>query len=35
MIAETDIYEADLDMILLDRYREEGDQESFAEIVRR
>jgi RNA polymerase sigma-70 factor (ECF subfamily) len=35
MIAETDIYEADLDMILLDRFREEGDQEAFAEIVRR
>ena len=35
MIAEYDINTADLDMILLDRFREERDQEAFAEIVRR
>ena len=36
MIAEDDpLSTADLDLILLDRFREEGDQEAFAEIVRR
>jgi RNA polymerase sigma-70 factor (ECF subfamily) len=35
MIAETVLSPADLDLILLDRFREEGDQEAFAEIVRR
>src|SRR5436309_9313835 len=36
MIAEDDtLSTADLDMNLLDRFREEGDQDAFAEIVRR
>jgi RNA polymerase sigma-70 factor (ECF subfamily) len=35
MIAEATLNPADLDLILLDRFREEGDQEAFAEIVRR
>src|SRR5258706_4222543 len=35
MIAEATLNPADLDLILLDRFREDGDQEAFAEIVRR
>jgi RNA polymerase sigma-70 factor (ECF subfamily) len=35
MIAETEINLADLDLDLLERFREEGDQDAFAEIVRR
>jgi RNA polymerase sigma-70 factor (ECF subfamily) len=35
MILEATINPAELDLLLLDRFRKEGDQEAFAEIVRR
>jgi RNA polymerase sigma factor (sigma-70 family) len=35
MTLETTVNPADLDLILLNRFRDEGDQEAFAEIVRR